>query len=188
MIIKMDVLIKTLKLSKYEDVYGQRLLKIINNNNMLHLDYEINQLKDMVDEYANLIKDALLLNESNEKGHGTILLKGKNYLRDVEIKFSYFVLENDYYCYYLRFIPISQYSCQCDELIVLINKDKYICVGQENDLIYVMTDKFNFSEMNDETTEFFIDVYNDDIYELDKNTLLDKALNEYLSKIRRFKQ
>ena len=184
----MNILSNILDLSKYEDIYGQRVLNIFKTKHeRIYLDYEINELKDSVDEYANLIKEALLLNKSNEKGNGTILLKGKNYLRNVKIKFSYFVLENNCYCYYLRFIPISQYSRQCDELIVLINNNKYICVGQENDYIYVITDKFMFSEMNDETYEFFIDIYDDDINELDKNTLLDKALDEYVSKINRFK-
>ena len=61
---------------------------------------------------------------------------------------------------------------------------KYICVGQENNYFYISTNEFKFSEMNAETGEFFYSYNN--INELEKNTLLEKALDIFQSKVNSF--
>lgn len=184
----MNILNTVLDLTKYEYIYGQRLLSILKTQHeRFYLDYEINQLKDykIIDEYAMLIKEALLLDVTNEKGNGTILLDSKCKLVSNRIEYTYFELENNYFLYYIRFIPLLMYSYNVDELIVLLNTNgKYICVGQENDYFYISTNEFKFSEMNAETSEFFNTCNN--INELEKNTLLEKALDVFQSKVNSF--
>ena len=184
----MNILNTVLDLTKYEYIYGQRLLSILKTQHKrFYLDYEINQLKDykIIDEYAMLIKEALLLDVTNEKGNGTILLDSRRKLVSNRIEYTYFELENNYFLYYIRFIPLLMYSYNVDELIVLLNTNgKYICVDQENNYFYISTNEFKFSEMNAETSEFFNTCNN--INELEKNTLLKKALDVFQSKVNSF--
>lgn len=177
----MDVLNTVLDIREYVNTCMNKFRSLLKNqNNEFYVDDEINRIKDYkeIDEYNKLINEALLSDIEAEKGYGNTFFVSKVGYPSIKISYSYFKLQNNFFLYYLQFTPLLRYSTECNELIILLNTDgKYICVGQDEEYGCLMTDKFNFGEMNAQTAVFF-DTY-PDINEIDKNTLLLKALEVF---------